>query len=73
METGQIGLHGVLALYLVEEEYKQTPGLVLILHQQMVGKIAVLQILKLQHKPAIISHVLLVIYRFQIFHNFHKN
>ena len=64
METGQNGQHGQHAVYRAEEAIKHTQEHALIQHHQMVEKIAVLQILILQYRLAITSHVLVVIYQF---------
>ena len=65
METGLIGQLGVPVLYLVEEEIKQQLERALILHLQMVGKTAVLQILTSQIRLATAKHAQLVISSFK--------
>ena len=65
MEIGPTGLHGELAVLVVEEETKHRQEIVVILHQPLVAKTVVQLTWIQQHKLAIISHALLVIYILQ--------
>ena len=50
MEVGPVGLLGVLAVKLVEEEIKHNQGTVQILYQLMGARIVVPLALKLKHR-----------------------
>ena len=62
METGQIGLNGVLVVLRVGVEINHTREPVLILHQEMVAKTAVPLTLNPHHNLAIYSYVRSVTY-----------